>query len=461
MIKSLLLVSIISINLFAQDFYNIYKPLIHPVMIDSKEKREQVSTNLNVFAELNPSLIYYYVEYLRHVSVDTKDARDAMMYLNLKKNEFFRDMGPWISNEFDIVFSNTKTFPQFTRLWVVLYGLKRSPSDLPAIQSDSKYKMDFNYQNYITYLYFLGQYTEYNPDLNYQELINKNIEPLMSALTDAYLNTGNYSADDLENFYKLGLKNWFFFKGSVVNFIKTPLPFYLTDFLIKVTSPGYVQKSRFFAGIQRDNYNEVSEKSFNYYDDRFSLRTGLTNIDVNDFFFSAGVNIKLREYKSYFSSINLTFYYSQSKVDLDNADYNFLSRPYYIIYSNNNGTRVDPKFKVSPSNLESNSFLLKALTPLVYIYSSLSIEAGVYLKYLIYNYNIVFVREDKFYTNQNSLSTDILIKYQNSVKYTSNIFKLNPLVAINYYPFDFINFRISAFDDLKFPQAEIFLNFNF
>jgi hypothetical protein len=459
MLKLLALLFLCSVIVSGQSLFDLYKPVIPPRSIDSPEERKEVTSLLAPAEKYNPEWIYHVIQYLKVSDEFTKDEEDASLnHLKYLKNEHLIKMENWISNESGIISDRSVSFAQWLRLWSYLWSLKSSPDKIETTVTD--YKADENFRDYILYIFFTKEFQGYDRDVQYSTPLNKKISEITASLINVYNNTESYSRDDLDYYYEYTKIHYYLFKGSITEFIKEPAPFYLSEFLIKISSPEYLQNKSVSAGVQIDRYNEQSAYNLVYADDRFMLESELSGLTRNSVYYGGGVNIKLRQYKSYLSLLNLTLFYSRSSGSAGDPVTNSLGLPYYLIFNDNEAFKVDPNFEIGKFGYSSDYYQLKISTPVAYFLSALSLNAGVLLRYSSYNYSAVYTRRDTYYQNPPGLNEDQLINYVKDTEFSNSILNIRPLVSLNYLLYNLLNFRLSM-HDLKIPQMEIFFNYNF
>jgi hypothetical protein len=428
--------------------------------MDSQDKRDNINAMIEAVGEADPGLIYNIIMYLKILDVDPPAARKSLAYLNSLKNEHYNRMNLWISNEFDIVNSKTVSIAQWMRLWSYLLLLKHNP-EKEIIQESPGYETDNNFRNYIIFLFMKKNYEEYDSSVNYQNQVTGLVSQVTGKFREVYDNAEVLDEETLSSYYKLAKEFPLIFKGSILSHIKEPVPFYLSEFLIKVTEKNYRQKSTLSAGVERDAYNNQKAFTSLYKDDRFELETKVSDLTRSSVYFGGGFSLKTREYKTYFSSIGFSFLAaSTSEKEATAQQSNLLSaQKYYIVYNNNIGSRIDPNFQVDNLKYSSVHYQGKLYTPIIHLLSNLSLNAGILLRYSAYEYKCRYERNDTFYRNAGA-SDSVLVKYSKDVEYSNTEFVYSPLISVNYSPLKFIDFRLTLYD-FDIPQLDVFIVYPF
>jgi hypothetical protein len=453
---------LLSFSLNAQTLFSTYKPLIDTSLIDDEDKIEHISIKLDYLSQYSPVFIYYYLQYLNLLSTDPEGAKAANSYLIYKQNEFCKTLDAWLKKQREIVDELSVSFAESYRIKGYLNDIKRNP-DKSGRVFEPGYEIDTNYMNYIVILFYTRYFREYDESEDYDLEVNKIISAVSEELFYVYNNIQNLPEDKLEYYYNAAKQNPFLFKETINKQITNPVPVYFAEFLIRITLPKYRQFTTFNVGAGVELFNLPKDRISMLYDENISLETTLKNTSRFSYSAGLGVNIRLREYKSMFSSINFGLTVGHSSGTKNDYIYepNNDGRPYYIIYYKNIGTRVDPNYNIDGSyNYSSTSYSVKASTPLIYIFSNFSIDCGV-LVYYLRNADEAFIsRHDKFYRNNMNLSEDLLVNYDKNTEIISSSTTIHPMFIFNYFLTGYLNFRTTLYGINVLPQFELLYSYS-
>lgn len=463
MTRIIFIIVFININLFSQVLLNTFKPLIPSYFKDDEDRKDIVNSTLESLSEIEPALIYYYIEHLKLFSEHSSKGMKALSYLRYTEYNIKKELDAWARNELDIAFSKSINFPQWLRISAYLNHVRISPGD-SVISVEPGYEIDINYRDYIVYMFYEKKFIEYEDRKNYSDLVNGLFEHLINEFTDVYYNLENYPSEKIDYYYDAAKRNPFLFRGSFLFSVKKTVPAYLTEFLVKLSSPAYLQKSSLKAGVQIDKFNGQTEYDFLYTDNVFSIRTNLYNLEKHSIFPGISGSLGLKKYKTYFSKLNFSFFTWFMNNETSDFRFEKEGNQYYILYGQYNGqmigVRVDGDFDISPIKYKSQSYLLKLSTPLLYIFSNLSINCGLYARYDHHSYEGEITRRDSYkFSNLPGLGEELLTSYKRELKSSSDKFYYYPLLTFNYILFDFIDLHLSLYSPAEKAQYEIFLNY--
>jgi hypothetical protein len=458
MFKIIIISLLFSVIVSAQELLNLYRPVLHSKNIDSEAKRKEVSNTFSRLANYNPELIYYYYVFLKLQSEGLFGVKDAEGYLEYIENEFYKKLKGWIDNEINILDHNDLKPAHKLNLRTYYYLLSKKASETVPIKTEP-YNINNNYKNYLVYLYYKNEYEAYQESSDYALLTNEILKPVIAEITYSYYNTREYSDNELEGFYDFSRENPFLFKGSLLECIDNPVPVYQSEYLIKITSNKFMPPNGILAGIGI-NLTKINIDDILEYTDESNLDLKLIFRNMRRAVpaVSVGISIALGETKRIFSALNINLsagfqeWSSPVEAGLPN-NWN-----YFILRHNNFGYRINPNYKIASEN-SGITYLLKMTTPVLYLSSSTSLEAGIYFRYSSIDYNISISRNDEYSITNTSYPQELLVKYKDrKISFSDKTSKMLPLFSINSVLADYLILRLSGTSEY-FPQVDIFYRF--
>ncbi len=446
---------------FSQSLINLYKNYIPKDAIKNSVDRNTIESNIEAYSQINPDLIYYYLNYLDaffNKRIHNLDS-NYMNILNDRKNYYSFNKSLWADKQIDEInnkVTDTNDLEKIFRKWEMKYEFQGFGTD--EYNPPKKIKslpIDSNMVEYFDYVYYSKNKESYNYSKNYKDYVAKAIKDTVKKLNELnqnfdHLNSSDQKKfiNDIENYYSIvGDKNNnryniatnFDANVPVIKYYQYNAADYQTHSNLYVSFYQYQTKFNFSLTVPR-----ILENTFNYEEKILPTFTEPKTFSIpiqiehsHKQFFGLGYSWAVRKEKTPFSSIRFKFLYTKLNSNIIDTlqgkefytfPYTIVSgtEKYYYAYSSN-----------GLNNLKELFLSFQISSPVYYLTSNLSVETGALIDYYKYSYSYSITKSDIHEKNgENIILSDKKIE-QN---YSENKLGVYPLLIFQYEFFKY--FRI-------------------
>lgn len=433
----------------AQNLTKLYNDFIPKDVFENKELLNSVEYNLGYNADIHPELNYYYLLYVFNF-YENKLKNPDSNYLNLYKiyrQKLLADRSAWADYQI-------KNILPVTRIRIKKNAMISFYNPLLFIEREIVYEsaklpVDENLKEFISYLYYTGERTDYDNEKVYFELNKSRISELISKLENEYSLFDSYSFEQKISKIEKDISNWYIIgKNSLSNYrlsteydtyelsINTFInEFRTTNSIILGLGVNYLMKhpediDHTFIFQDKPLPTFINPISYD-----FPVKLSyypLINVNL-------GYRLALKSELGFLSYLKFKLGYTYMSLEYEDSfkGEEFYSFTYNVISGNE---RLMYVYRSNGLKNKSTYFLTAHLSsPLFYLNKYIYLELGVEAS--VYSFKFDFEVEKQSVREQNSnRSVESTETFQIPFKETqTNIF---PVVSIVYEPISNLNFSL-------------------
>ncbi|MCF8241955.1 MAG: hypothetical protein K9J16_11255 [Melioribacteraceae bacterium] len=418
----------------AQTYYEVYSKIFPKSVLEQDENFEKKVT---FYGSINPSLLYFYFDYLEARTDNDLNRINAANYklevlvVNaLYQQKIFFDKQIQLLNESNykggaVIEATGYLEPKFK------YAYK--------VELKTRGFVDVEKQNKITFLYLTkGNIAGDLSNKDYAEETARFFKSQVSKFSTAYEAKDNLDQNEKEHLINEAIKYYYLFESSPINYIDKKPSFQLYVFIVELLRGKY--KETFSVSVAF-NYFLLTEKYKMYNSFSKTFNTFLYNIDYSNSWETtlepkSAVELSgkyiLNKRKGIFSFIKFgASYIFAYKADKEPVSWG----PYLESMLITNG--IEYYNKITFSNRENESlsgYGISLETPIFYLIPSVYITAGV--QYWSYSYSYNIGMESFAYIKEASSPKQIMNEFGEE-SYSGTFSNINPLFSVNIELFDY------------------------
>jgi hypothetical protein len=438
-----------------QSFVTVFSDHIPNEYLKDEDKVEQMEINLNYYAMINPDLIYYYLNYLDISANNKVFNRDSNYFSILNYEASISSMlnNEWVEKELDIAESVSE--PE-----LVSKNLESLLEDFEVQKFNAqKYSVDLyvdkNLQKFFSYKSLLAeQNLIYNEKLDYQKLFDDKIRELISQMKSDYESHLSEEGSIRQIKLEYLLQHHIFsggFSGVQIDSTEFNFSKYLLSFIdySKFEENSGVIVGFYIETVLQDFPGETFTEPYLPYSE---ITIPSTNSEITFYNLTLGYRLKLKEFKSAFSHLDMSISYSfkssslstdTNSVDLDKFYFIWEGEPgnFSLLFY---GTIKSASWELS--NFSEFSFSVS--TPVIYLSHNLFFDLGVQYKYLTTEYNVIVHRDIE---DQTAEDPSILGPEDERINFNSENNLFGGLITVNYSPLKYFTLicSISTFKSVQ------------
>jgi hypothetical protein len=398
----LLVIFIIVTSLIrAQNLVDLYEDYFPKQLLQEVESRKSIEYNLNLYSNIHPDLIYYYIKYINSFVIDRVLNPDSN-YSNLLKHyryEYSKERSKWAANQINSIENYTsvrlKRSAMKNLYEDVMYNQKDFFGDIPQVEKD------VNLQEFFNYVYYSQQKWEYDKTLNYFQLNKERTSILITEFNRGYDNFGSFSHNDKIQKVKKDIKYWYLIGGASSYKYETNTVYQTSELSIQTFDKSFLNKSFLIIGMTYGWYLRGIADIHKYYS--YSDKPLPTFLKPISFDFTAswsyhptysielGYQLAIRDEVAPFSYLKLlagkTFFTSEY-TDLDEGK-TYYAFTYHVITGSE---RLQYQYRSDGLQNKKNYFGFgRIATPVLYLSKNVYFEFGVDLsfRYSQFDYRIL------------------------------------------------------------------------
>lgn len=449
----------------AQDvtkYYSLYKNYLPEQYSKDKLYQESVDEIIKSIANIQPDLVYYYLQNLTSLSMKISNPDSNYSYLfNYNRKRLQSKKSDWALKQ-------NKKISELTDLRIMRNGLHSYLNDYiiydkTSDQISSTLQVDTNKIEFFNYIYFTeNSNSEYNPDNNYFDLAKNAAKKIVTELNDTYKNLSVLTKSERNEFVKKIADYWYLVNTPASNRYNLQTNFeaysviynsFYTDYK---TYNSIILEAAFVKNIADQNFSNRVE----YNADFFIVSGTRTFIFEPNYIVKPKTNIglgfklKLRDEKTLLSYLDIKFFYTLFDLEEDSTiqKQSFLEfsgvKPGEFVFTNTYslGNTYD---------LNSSAFTSSITFPVFYISKDFFFEVGAQVNYyhLSYKFDITASVKQTFLNGDVFEDSNIITE-----SYDETTIKPNGLIGINYQILDDFIMRLEFVSNISFNYA---LRYNF
>ena len=373
--------------LHAQKLIDLYKEYFPRVIFENENNIKAENSKLEIYAELNPDLIFYYLNRLNfkldkdNIFADSTQAEKFTTVLKASqylKNDWAEKNIRYISENYDAPLKQN----------LLSFFKKYLKSDIP--ENDFK-KLDTlphnNKLDYVRYIYFSkDKNTIYDEKVDYSQKMEEALERLIAYFEYNYTKLKNTQATNNDLLFNAAKYSYLFKDSYLPNYSNTT-QFRLVDLLTEFFKKELEEGNELLVGLSYDLFpmemsvtGKVKGEFDEIYNYGFSL--GYKPIMIN-----FGYNYKVKRINQAFPSVNIHIGLSLFNLYLSPKN---LYSDYFI--RGGNGYMINGTYRFDTLiNKNTITGILQASLPLLFVHN-FRLEGGVYsgLVYASYTYQLAF-----------------------------------------------------------------------
>ncbi|MFH1194174.1 MAG: hypothetical protein V1720_00600 [bacterium] len=391
------LLLICSVELRSQNLLDVYQKQIPKKYLTDEYDRATLTYNLIFNSKLNPAINYFYINSISMGSDTTNKGKTDSLRTTYKnvRNHFLRNKYDWAAREVERICKRndlgsntgyiTSYFDDFLNKDYLLF-------DTSYIHQKLDILIDQNRMDYILFLFYTKEYNDYDPTIKYAER-NK---------TEEFKIISGYEKTVAE-FDLLQPEEKLIAINDIINH------WYLLDrekTILKEDEPNFEICDLIYS-FYKDEYRvEPALRIFGEYSYKHSLDWSIINtferaleryttkfytFNVKVYFsykytLGAGIKIKIRNEKSFLSSINLNFGIMSFTSQVESPDHNKMFSSNYLVF--NPSVWNYYRWYISEiKNFSTFSCFVETGFPVYYVSKQISIGLGASLLYYSLKYN--------------------------------------------------------------------------
>ncbi|MBD3223166.1 MAG: hypothetical protein GF313_00440 [Caldithrix sp.] len=438
------IISILLTFLFAQmalpqSYFELYKNHIPEDIKKYPRYTGGVNALLKKYAELDPSLIYYYLTQI-HFKFDKEIANPDSNFTNhlqyyLAKAQKGRI--EWAKTNIALARENITLKIEADR--VASYIKPYTSAKINEVYAPQPASINTNKQDFFRYILFKDEPgLTYNADKNYEKLCNALVQEKVNTFNQQIKDIHTLSSEDKQQLLRSASKFTYLFKHSYLD----DYP-YLTDYAFYEIYEKLVKKDyqNYYGIIAQVSYSvlPVDFKEQFQFTDPFN-QSFQYNYEVqaqNALFLSGGVRIKLKPLLTPFSSINVQFGYAVAQ-SLSN---NLKRHVFFDGFKAVEGFSFNGSYYITDyRNLEGERFMYQISVPFIYFDRHFSVEAGFHYQQQNISFEYDFIKAGQI---NNPYGGEIPEEFfdNETIEYNKTKHLFYPVLGVNYAPARNINFK--------------------
>jgi hypothetical protein len=390
----LVLIIILSINsASAENLLTLYGKFIPEKLQNNVANRQDLDRVLTLYSQLDPDLLYFYIEDLNQRFNNTESEPDTnyRIYLLKYSGKIKYLKQQWAQQNIETIkqiYSPGRKVEQI-QSYFTPYIFKV----VKEIITDSFDNIDKNKQDFYTYIYLSeNNEIEYNEEIDYSNLRNQITNELVNNFNAKFQNIENLSDEEITKTINSAFKYSFIFKDTYLSQYKNTTNFHiyeLIDYLIKdnylINNQIYAQLSYFPLPIYFEENIKFTDPFGDPYDYEYDIEFN------NATYLNLGYKYKLKNETTALSYLDIS-----------------VGIPIYSSYENGlqdtalfAGTKMMTGYWFTGEYFLSNernasSFILSTqiATPIYYFDYNLVLEAGLFYSFNSLSFEYDFNRED-------------------------------------------------------------------
>lgn len=414
----------------AQDLVDVFSRYYPEQVLKYPNFKKGENPKLQNYGELNPSLIYYYIENLNKRLVE-KNANPDSNFTNILKRYIFSSRNlksMWAKKQADKVENKIKLSVKQRE---VLNELSRYMFSISKIDTiDYSEFIDMNLLYFYHYLYLTKDLNiEYNSDMDYSNFLNQRSSEKIAVFKNTYVNLKHMDRNKREWWVSEALKYSFLFKESYLDEYPVTTDFYLYEFINRATSPDYNNYNSLEFQLQFDVLPYEFNETLNFqdpFDKRFQYKYTITLQPT--MFINTAFKLKTKPELTPFSSLTLCLGYSIYQ----NHSNTFENTTLWSGIRAISGLYVNGSYIISDyKNFESYSVNALFSTPIYFYSKNLSFSLG-----LVYIYqHIAFEYDFNVDGEARAAYSETLPEFwqDRTVKIDNDKHLFYPVLSANYY----------------------------
>jgi hypothetical protein len=384
----------------AQTYVKLFSDYLPDKYLKDEEKLEQMEYNLNLFAQTNPDLIYFYLNYLNSISEKKIFNRDSNYYNILQYEISINNSynNKWVEEEITEAKKLKEPELIIQKLESLLDEFRAPESNEPKYTVELK--IDRNLQKFFTYKCLTQDiYIIYDEKSDYNRIVDATIENLISKIKLEYKNIQS----DVDYIPEIKFKNllqYHIFSNGFSDGFDRKIEFNFAKYLLSfIDYSEFKEYSGIIIGVNAEivQYEFSNEKIKEPYLPFHEFTLDNTTNKMIYYNLSASYRIKLKEYKAAFSHVDISFGWSFTSSKIQSDSKRMAIDKYIFVFAGKpsdflwvfNGTINSVSWEINKfSSLTSNINL-----PILYLDNKLYFELGLQYKYFLSEYSVTVDRE--------------------------------------------------------------------
>lgn len=430
--------------------------------LNEEDKLEDIEDKINQLAKVNPDLIYYYLKYLNSITEQKIFNRDSNYYniLQYELSISINHNNKWIEEEVQRAESLTTSDLLNNELESIIEDFEFPEKEFPEYTVELE--VDTNFQKFLTYKYITKNFNlTYDDELDYREKVEDEIFNIVSEMKlDYQSHKVNYNSN---REYKIDgfLQHNLFSKGFSDGY-KRNLDLPVSEYLLSLVNfLNFTEYSGIHIGfsIETLKYTFPSEKVSETYlpFEEFTLTESVKEMIF--YSINAGYRIKLKEYKTAFSHLDLDVGLNfASEIIINESNSMEVNKPIWIWEGEPTNFIYSFLGTINSVSWDINNFTLLSLNfeiPVYYYKNYLFFEVGVLYKFLMSEYSVTVERDIR---EQSSIDPSILGPEIEYLKLKSKNHLFGGTLSLNYTMLNSLNVKgsISTLGSIYFGLAYFF-----
>lgn len=441
-------------NVFAAErLIDLYQQFIPQQIKRQKRYMEIENKKLERYAELNPDLIYVYLEHLNRkfnlrLSDPDSNFHNYFGYLlntsKEKKSKWAHKIQLQIDKRAIIPLAKAKLIYLFSTAASIDYKIELQEKEITPPKD-----FDRNRQAYFKYIYFSkDDKEEYDPQKNYTELCDQQLEKIAARFTKYYNELELIGESERKNLIAKALKYSFLFKESYLPAYERT-NFSILDFIYKAIIPEYRNYFGLSAGISYTPLKVSFDDAISFADPAGKMYSVAIKASYNTYV-RFGFRFVLNKKMIPFSYINATFGFGLSAAPKNKEDKNL---GHIILYDGD--LYVNGAYGVrNLRSFDMYSFMVQFSTPALFITDKLYFEGGLNYTFYYLKFKYDYYFDGYAIDHSNNGLPDFYKGWTKEVK--ENKHRFRPLLVANYNLTRFINLRL---DILVYNDFQVGINY--
>ena len=429
-ILSTLVAILLSVNFSSgQELIDLFIRYYPEQLLGRRNFKKAENARLIEYAQLDPGIIYFYMENLNKRFRDeiTNPDSNLTTILGHKIRQSQKLKRLWAEKQIEMVRYSLKVPLKRREILGKLskYKYRRSLSDSLDL---SRYS-DLNRMYFFHYLCLIHD-TEiiYDPGESYAELLINKANELVSAFNEAYKNLARISRKKRRIWIDRALRYSFLFKDSYLKEYPSTTNCYLYEFINEAVSPDYINHDSIGLLFQSISYPFEAHGTIRFrdpFDEEF--RYDYNIMIRNSVSINLGFKVKTQSKYLPFSDINMFFGYSTSQSTENSFEKTELWSGIKVRY----GTSVRGSYMLSDyRNFDHYALTFQLFTPIFFVTKSLHLDFGIAYTFqrVSFQYDY-YVDGEVFYSTQEP--PDMF--EDKTFKVVHKWHLMRPIFAIGYY----------------------------
>ena len=434
---------------------SIWKKFL-PQQISKSEKYSQNEcAKIDRYGELNPELIYVYLEHLKRkftLKISDPDS-NYQTYFGYLLNWSKMIKNKWAQRELQHIDRKEISFP-LVKERLSRFFTKYASSDYALVIKDSVPShpdYDPNLSAYFKFLFFSQTKEPYNPKTNYEHRLGLVLKKMGDYFSQYFTKGKSLTKIQRHALIKKAFKYSYIFANSYLSQYEQT-HFTLSDFIYPLILPEFINHSRLLVDLTYTSLEFNFEKAITFAD-VFGTKYSTPVKGRYDIFPWFGFRYALTKAMRPFSMVSFKFGFAL-KPSLFDSDDRLVEK---VFHSNDVFFVKGYYFIQNIRAIRKNAFAAQITTPVLFFTNNFYLEAGLFYCYtsirLKYDFRFDGIAYD--YSSQN------IPEYYSkgwSGSATSSKYKIKPIVNLNYAVFDFLTIY---FDYLIYKDYNAGIRFSY